>query len=106
MLPELAQWITPAILVVGFLYALRSMKQMESRLETRMERLESRLSGRIDGLESRIGDLRNHVDTQISDLRDRMGSQNSALADRLERIEGYLDLLQQFFIRDGRGSAA
>ena len=39
-------------------------------------------------------------------LRDRMESQNSDLRDRLGRIEGYLDLLQQFFIGGGRGTAA
>jgi len=36
---ELTQWINPAILIVGFLYVLRSMKQMESR----MDRMESRV---------------------------------------------------------------
>ena len=32
MPPELVQWISPAILILGFLYALRSMKQIEARL--------------------------------------------------------------------------
>ena len=43
MPPELVRWISPAILVVGFLYALRSMKQMESRVEARMDRMETGL---------------------------------------------------------------
>ena len=50
--------------------------------------------------------LRDHVDTPIGTLRDRMESQNSDLRDRLGRIEGYLDLLRQYFLRNGRGTAA
>lgn len=52
------------------------------------------------------GALRNHVDVQIGNLRDRMESQNSDLRDRLGRIEGYLDLLREFFVGGGRGTAA
>ena len=39
-------------------------------------------------------------------LRDRMESQNSDLRDRLGRIEGYLDLLREFFVSGGRGTVA
>ncbi len=46
--------------------------------------METRLSGRIDGLDAQIGDLR----------------------DRLGRIEGYLDLLREFWGGSGRGTAA
>lgn len=80
MPPELGQWIPPAVIVAILLYIHRSLSQ-------------------------EMRELRQHVDRQIGDLRDRMESQNSDLRDRLGRIEGYLDLLQQFFIR-GRGSAA
>jgi len=34
-----------------------------------------------------------------------MESQNSDLRDRLGRIEGYLDLLREFFFGGGRGTA-
>ena len=50
--------------------------------------------------------LRDHVDAQIRNLRDRMESQNCDLRDRLGRIEGYLDLLREFFVGSGRGTAA
>lgn len=50
--------------------------------------------------------LREHMDAQIGNLRDRMESQNSDLRDRLGRIEGYLDLLREFFVGSGRGTAA
>ena len=40
-------------------------------------------------------DFRNHLDHQFGDLRDRMG-----------RIEGTLDVLRDFFVRNGRGTAA
>ena len=88
MFPELAQWITPAAVVAVLLYVHRSLRQdmRELRVEVR--------------------ELRQHVDSQIGSLRDRMESQNSILRDRLGRIEGYLDLLQQFFIGGGRGTAA
>ena len=52
------------------------------------------------------GALREHMDVQIGNLRDRMESQNSDLRDRLGRIEGYLDLLREFFVGSGRGTVA
>ena len=74
---ELAQWITPAILILGFLYLDRSIRSVRS-------------DSRAD-----IKDLRDRMDHQIGDLRDRMG-----------RIEGTLDVLRDFFVRNGRGTAA
>lgn len=53
-----------------------------------------------------VRELRQHVDVQIGNLRDRMESQNSDLRDRLGRIEGYLDVLREFFVGTGRGTAA
>ncbi len=73
MSPELAQWITPAILILGFLYLDRSIRSARGELRS----------------------FRDRVDEQIGDLRDRMG-----------RIEGTLDVLRDFFVRDGRGTAA
>ena len=99
MLSELAQWITPAIVILGFLFTARTIRnqrlELESRFDSRMDRMESRLAGRIDGLESQIGNLRDRMDSQTGDLRDRMG-----------RIEGTLDVLREYFIGTGRGSAA
>lgn len=51
--------------------------------------------GTLAGLRGEINDLRERVDNQIGDLRNRMG-----------RIESTLDVLRDFFIRDGRGTAA
>ena len=99
MLSELAQWITPAIVILGFLFTARTIRnqrlELESRFDSRMDRMESRLAGRIDGLESQIGNLRDRMDSQTGELRDRMG-----------RIEGTLDVLREYFIGTGRGSAA
>ena len=88
MLSEIAQWITPAIVILGFLFTARTIRnqrvELESRFGARMDRMESRLAGRMDGLESQIGNL-----------RDRMG-----------RIEGTLDMLREYFVGTGRGTAA
>ena len=51
-------------------------------------------SGLREAARERVA-LRDRMDNQIGDLRDRMG-----------RIEGSLDILRQFFIRDDRGTAA
>jgi hypothetical protein len=81
MLSELTQWFTPAIVILGFLFTARTIRNPRVEVESRME---SRLAARIDGLES-----------QNSDLRDRMG-----------RIEGTLDVLREFFVGTGRGTVA
>jgi len=81
---ELDQWVSPAILIAILLYIHRSLRQDMRDLR-----------GEVKDLRREVRELRQHVDTQNSDLRDRLG-----------RIEGYLDLLQQFFIGGGRGTAA
>ena len=86
--PELAQWIPPAVIVGVMLYLHRMTRQD-------MKQMESRLSGRIDGVESKIENLRDRMDSQNGDLRDRMG-----------RIEGTLDVLREFLVGAGRGTAA
>ena len=88
MSSELAQWITPAILILGFLYLDRSIRSVRSDSQADIKDLRDRM-------DRQVGDLRNHLDHQIGDLRDRMG-----------RIEGTLDVLRDFFVRNGRGTAA
>ena len=88
MSPELAQWIPPAVIIGVMLYLHRMTRQD-------MKQMESRLSGRIDGVESKIENLRDRMDSQNGDLRDRMG-----------RIEGTLDVLREFLVGVGRGTAA
>ena len=88
MPPELAQWIPPAVIIGVMLYLHRSLRQ---QIESRLDRMEERLESRMDGLEKRIGDL-----------RDRM----RRLEERMARLEGTLDVLREFFVRNGRGTAA
>ncbi len=42
---------------------------------------------------------------ELMDFRDRMDHQIGDLRDRMGRIEGTLDVLRDFFVRDGRGTA-
>ncbi len=44
----------------------------------------------IKGLRGEITDLRTHVDTNLKDLRNRM-----------TRVDGTLDVLRQFHVRNG-----
>ena len=83
MLSELAQWITPAIVILGFLFTDRTIRNqrvdLESWFDSRMDRMESRLAGRIEGVESQIRNLRDRMDLQIGNLRDRLDSQTGDL---------------------------
>ena len=92
---ELAQWITPAIVILGFLFTARTIRNQRVEMGSRMDRMESRLTGKIEGVESRLAARIDGLESQTSDLRDRMG-----------RIEGTLDLLREFFVGTGRGSVA
>ena len=84
MNPELSQWIPPAVIVGFMLYLHRITRQDMGRLR-----------GEVQGLRGEVADLRQHVDQQNGDLRDRLG-----------RIEGCLDVLRNFFVRNGRGTVA
>ena len=106
MTTELAQWITPAIVILGFLFTARTIRNQRVEMGSRMDRMESRLAGRIEGVESRLAARIDGLESQTSDLRDRMESQTSDLRDRMGRIEGTLDVLREFFVGTGRGSVA
>ena len=84
---ELYQWITPAIVVIGFLFTGRTIHNV--RVELRQDIKD--LRGEVKDLRGEVKDLRG----EVVDLRDRMG-----------RIEGTLDVLREFFVHNGRGSAA
>ena len=99
MLSEIAQWVTPAIVVAVLVYMRRSMrqdmKQLETRLREDMKQLQTRLREDMKELRGEVVNLRDRMDSQHGDHRDRMG-----------RIEGTLDVLREFFVRTGRGTAA
>ena len=61
MPPELAQWIPPAVIVGVMLYLHRvtrqDMKQMEARLESRMDRMEARMGEDMKHLDGRVARL-------------------------------------------------
>ena len=103
---ELAQWITPAIVILGFLFTARTIRNQRVEMGSRMDRMESRLIGRIEGVESCLAARIDGLESQTIDLRDRMESQTSDLRDRMGRIEGTLDVLREFFVGTGRGSVA
>ncbi len=95
MSPELAQWIPPAVIVGVMLYLHRANRHD------------------IKGLRGDIADLRGHVDTEIGNLREHMGNEignlrnrMGRLEERMARLEGTLDVLREFFVRNGRGTAA
>ena len=90
--------------VAGAIIGVVLVQSRSIRSELRDVRTELN-SGLREAARERVA-LRDHVDTQIGNLRDRMESQNSDLRDRLGRIEGYLDLLREFFLGSGRGTAA
>ena len=92
---SLAQWFTPAIVILGFLFTARTIRNQRVDMESRMDRMESRLTGKIDGVESRLAARIDGLESRYSDLRDRMG-----------RIDGTLDLLRKSIVGDGRGTAA
>ena len=80
---ELLQWISPAVIVGVMLYLHRLTRQD------------------IKGLRGEITDLRTHVDAEIGTLRNRIGR----LGERMARLEGTLDVLRQFLVRNGRNTA-
>lgn len=80
MTPELAQWITPAILILGFFYLDRRLRNVRSDLRQDIQELRDEIGG----------------------LRDRL----RRLEERMARLEGTLDVLREFFVGSGRGTAA
>ena len=106
---ELSQWITPAMFILGFLYLDRSIRNVrtESRQEIKDLRQEMKdVRQEMKDLRQDMKDLRKDFRVEIVNLRDHMDAQNEALRDRMGRIEGTLDVLRDFFVHNGRGTAA
>ncbi len=96
MAPDLAPWITPAVVVAVLLYMHRSirrdmtqmetrlrqdMKEMESRFETRMDRMESRLREDMERLDGRVARLEHgqaKLEGLLEGLREAITRQNVA----------------------------
>lgn len=106
MLTELAQWITPAIVISGFLFTARTIRNQRVDMESRMDRMESRLTGRIDGVEARLTVTIDGVEARLAARIDGLESQYGNLRDRMGRIDGTLDVLRKSFVGSGRGTAA
>ena len=86
------QLLTIVISILTATLALAGLILAQSRaLRRDMARMESRFESRMDRVESRLREAAR----ERTELRDRLG-----------RIEGYLDLLRQYFLGNGRGTAA
>ena len=57
MPPELAPWISPAVIIAFMLYFNRRLESRIDRLESRMDRLETRLRDDMKRLDGRVGRL-------------------------------------------------
>ena len=86
------QFTTVTLPICGGLLVLAGLILAQSRaLRRDMVQMETRLREDTAQLRQDMRELRG----EVSDLRDRMG-----------RIEGTLDILRQFFLDRGRGTAA
>ena len=106
MSPELFQWISPAVIVGLMLYLHRvtrqDIKELRGDISDLRVHVDTENGNLRDRMDAGFGDLRSHMDTGLGDLRNRMGR----LEERMARLEGTLDVLREFFVRNGRGTAA
>ena len=106
MSPELSQWIPPAVIVGVTLYLHRvnrhDIKGIRGDVKELRVHIDAEIGNLRDHVDTEIGNLRDRMDTGFGDLRNRMGR----LEERMARLEGTLDVLRGFFVRNGRGTAA
>ena len=106
MSPELFQWISSAVIVGLMLYLHRVTRQDIKELRGDISDFRVHVDTENGNLRNRMdtgfGNLRNRMDTGFGNLRNRMGR----LEERMARLEGTLDVLREFFVRNRRGTAA
>ena len=95
MPPELTQWITPAILILGFLYLDRSIRNTRGELRQDMKQMESRLGSRMDRMETRLGQ---HTEQVRDDLK-RLDGRVARLEHGQAKLEGLLEGLREAITR-------
>ena len=66
---ELAQWITPAMFILGLLYLDRSIRNMRTEFRQGMFELRQEMKGLRKDLRVEIVNLCDHMDAQHEDLR-------------------------------------
>ena len=102
---ELLQWISPAVIIGVMLYLHRLNRHDIKGLRGEITDLRNHVDTDIGNLRSHVdtslAELRSHVDTGLADLQNRMGR----LEERMARLEGTLDVLRQFLVRNNRGTA-
>ena len=106
MSPELAQWIPPAVIVGVMLYLHRAnrhdIKGLRGDIADLRGHVDTQTENLRNDMHTEIGNLRERMDAEIGNLLTRMGR----LEERMARLEGTLDVLRQFLVRNGRGTAA
>ena len=124
MSPELAQWIPPAVIVGVMLYLHRAnrhdIKGLRGDIADLRIHTDTQTGNLRNDMDTEIGNLRNDMHTQIGNLRERMDAgfgnllarmgrleeRMGRLEERMARLEATLDVLRQFLVRNGRGTAA
>lgn len=99
------------VLILAATFALARLILVQSRATRRelSEQISSLRSDLHSGLQEATQErtmLRNRMDRQIGEIRQHVDGRIGDLRDRLGRIEGYLDILREFFVRSGRGTGA
>ena len=106
MSPELTQWIPPAVIVGVMLYLHRVTRQdikgLRGDIADLRIHMDTGLGNLRNHMDAGLRNLRNHMDAGLRNLPNRMGR----LEERMARLEGTLDVLREFFVRNGRGTAA
>ena len=117
MSPELAQWIPPAVIVGVMLYLHRAnrhdIKGLRGDIADLRGHVDTEIGNLRNDMHAQAENLRNDMHTQIGNLRERMDAEignplnrMGRLEERMARLEGTLDVLRQFLVRNGRGTAA
>ena len=113
MSPELAQWIPPAVIVGVMLYLHRAnrhdIKGLRGDIADLRGHVDTEIGNLRNDMHTEIGNLRERMDAEIGNLLTRMGrleERMGRLEERMARLEATLDVLRQFLVRNGRGTAA
>ena len=91
---QVTPWITPAMLLAGFVAVFRSLHRLEDRSSARLSKLDERLNVRIGETERRLNarmdEMEGRLNTRMDEMEGRLNTRMDALDVRMDKVEGRL----------------
>ena len=99
MQEALTPWITPAIVVLGFIFTWRTIRNLRGEMHQDVGQVEGRLREDMKQLESRLGSRMDRMAARLREDMERLDGRVARLEHGQAKLEGLLEGLSSAITR-------